>query len=478
MPGEVARWTRRAGSLALDGHSARMEDYVPNARRHFEVSVHAPGPDQLAVLFSDITDRRKARMELQRLVRERTADLARFNQTLKATLACNQAIIRTSSETGLLEECCRLCLAVQGVDRAWVGLAGAEAGRPVRLAAAIGCPGEGWSPERAAWAGADAGPGPTGIAIRTGRVCLRRRGRGDPGGARATLALPLLADQAAFGALVLEAAEATFDPGQVLLLKEVANNLAIGITALRSRSERDQALQTAKRQTEQLRALALELSRTKQRERERLAGVLHDHLQQVLVGATFGIETLAGQVRSRAALDTLDRLAETVQRAMGISRDLTVELSPPVFREKGLAAGLRWLGHQARRDYGLKVELDLEGHLEPGAEAIRLFIFEAVRELLLNVAKHARVDRTRVQARPLGAGAIEIRVEDAGAGFDPASLDGLAFPGAGLGLLGIRERLRALRGALEIVSAPGRGSRFTVVVPVQAAEPAQAGSGG
>ena len=201
-------------------------------------------------------------------------------------------------------------------------------------------------------------------------------------------------------------------------------------------------------------------------------------LQQVLVGATFGIETLAGQVRSRAALDTLDRLAETVQRAMGISRDLTVELSPPVFREKGLAAGLRWLGHQARRDYGLKVELDLEGHLEPGAEAIRLFIFEAVRELLLNVAKHARVDRTRVQARPLGAGAIEIRVEDAGAGFDPASLDGLAFPGAGLGLLGIRERLRALRGALEIVSAPGRGSRFTVVVPVQAAEPAQAGSGG
>jgi len=217
-----------------------------------------------------------------------------------------------------------------------------------------------------------------------------------------------------------------------------------------------------------LRSLTLELTRTEQRERHRLAQMLHDHLQQELVGATFSLETLGSQTRGRAALKTLGNLAETIRRAIDISRDLTVELSPPVFHEKGLGGGLEWLARQARKHYGLQVAVELDGNLEPDTEAVRMFVFEAVRELLLNVVKHAKAERARIRMRPHGDGGIAITVEDDGAGFDPARLETEASPAGGMGLFSIRERLRFLQGGMEIISRPGGGSSLTLVIPVRA----------
>ena len=216
-----------------------------------------------------------------------------------------------------------------------------------------------------------------------------------------------------------------------------------------------------------LASLTLELTQAEQRERQRLAQVLHDHLQQQLVGATFGIESLRGQVRSRAGQEALEQLSGTLRSAIAISRDLAMELCPPAFREKGLAGGLEWIARQAARNYGLQVALDLAGNPEPESEGARLFVFEAVRELLLNVAKHARVDRAQVRLRPSGDRGVVITVADAGIGFDPARLEAGGARDPGLGLFGIRERLRFLKGSLRIASTPGRGTTITLAVPVQ-----------
>ncbi|MCX5684585.1 MAG: ATP-binding protein, partial [Planctomycetota bacterium] len=204
------------------------------------------------------------------------------------------------------------------------------------------------------------------------------------------------------------------------------------------------------------------------RERRRLATILHDHLQQLLVGAKFSTSIL----RMKAGKDvqpTVEQLAETLTEAIRAARSLTADLSPPILHEKGLAAGLEWLGRQMHGKHGMAIEVDAQADGEPQAEQVRIFLFEAVRELLLNAAKHAQTDTARVGLRLLDSGEVEVTVADSGAGFDPARLENEMTATGGFGLFSIRERLGYLGGRMTVDSAPGRGSRFTLVAPARLA---------
>lgn len=391
--------------------------------------------------------------------------LDRFSRAQAVIIECNQVIIRARDEQELLQEFCRISLKVQGVSQAWVGLALRDETRSIQPAASMGFQDGEWPYGRISWADDEFGRTPAGVAIRTGQVCTRIQKT--PGGPMASMALPLLSERHAFGALVLNSPHAdNFDQEPVQLLLELANNLSIGMIELRAKAERDQALHTAKRQADQLRSLALELSQTEQRERKHLAQLLHDHLQQSLVGATFKIETMKAQAKTPAARATLDELAEMIQNAIHVSRALTVEISPPVVRERKLTPCLEWLGTCFYKDHGLKVQVDPVDDVDSEPEAARMFIFEAVRELLLNVVKHARVGKALVRLRVLDSQEIEVTVEDHGVGFDLEKLDTEAWPAEGLGLFSLRERLRFLNGSMEIVTSPSRGCRCTMVVPV------------
>jgi signal transduction histidine kinase len=226
-------------------------------------------------------------------------------------------------------------------------------------------------------------------------------------------------------------------------------------------------------QARQLRELAGELTRVEQRERQRLAQVLHDHLQQLLVGAKFQMLPLlrAGdgrQRRSAAGVD--DLLTQSIQ----VSRDLTGELSPPVLHEGGLAAALEWLVLWMRQKHGLSVRLRAEGAPEPASEDLRVLLFRAARELLFNVSKHAGVRKAvvRLSARD---GRIELEVADRGKGFDPQALRQGRRTSGGFGLSSIRQRLELLGGSFQVASAPGAGSRFTLAAPSGAAYLTQSG---
>ena len=410
--------------------------------------------------------------------REAQFRLERFNHGRETILACTQASLHARSEEELLQDFCSICQQVEGIQMAWVGLMAHDEACSIRLAASTGFPEGAWSHTRLSWADNAYGQDPAGIAIRSGTACARDHEAFRPvhdrsveapwSGTGATLALPLLAGERTHGALVVHAHHAGhFDEQYTATFMEVADNLSIGITSLRSRAERDQALGQAERLAEQLRSLALELGQTEQRERLRLAHVLHDHLQQLLVGATFAIETLSCHVKGEAGLRTLDKVTETIQKAIHLSRVLTVELSPPAVLDKGLAASLEWLARNVQDNHGLNVALTLEGDPEPVPEPVRLFIFEAVREILLNVVKHAKVDTACVRMRALAGARIEVTIEDRGAGFDPSTLEADQFTGEGLGLFSLRERLRFIKGSMTIQSQPGHGSRFTLVVPTQ-----------
>ncbi|MFW6033216.1 MAG: PAS domain S-box protein, partial [Phycisphaeraceae bacterium] len=226
----------------------------------------------------------------------------------------------------------------------------------------------------------------------------------------------------------------------------------------------------AEQQADQLRALAGELSLTEERERRRLAQVLHDHLQQLLVAAKMRLSLLGEE------LDTSHRhAAEEVQELLGesieASRSLTVELSPPVLHDAGLGPALEWLGRHYEKEYGLAVEATFDRQAEPERSDLRFLLFQAARELLFNTVKHARASQAWVSLTRTAGGEVRLVVEDDGDGFEP----GRKKPGSSqssFGLFSIRERLRLIGGRMDICTAPGEGTCIRVVVPLDPGEAA------
>ncbi len=224
--------------------------------------------------------------------------------------------------------------------------------------------------------------------------------------------------------------------------------------------ERTQEL--AKRAT-QLQALAGELTLSEQRERSRLAKILHDQLQQLLVAAKFRAAMLGrgGDELTKQATKEVESL---IDESIAVSRDLTAELSPPILHEAGLKAGLQWLVRRMADKHGLFVDLETE---EDGSipEQMKILLFDSVRELLFNTVKHANTSSATVNVRRIDDH-LQVTVSDPGVGFDPATMPAAGGGGIGFGLFSIRERLELMGGALQIQSAPGQGSRFIMALPV------------
>jgi signal transduction histidine kinase len=236
--------------------------------------------------------------------------------------------------------------------------------------------------------------------------------------------------------------------------------------------ERTQAEAGLRQLSVQLRTLAGELTLAEQRERRRLAGVLHDHLQQLLVGAKFRAAIIASSPDA-AVRQTATDIDGLLDAAIRESRSLTAELNPPILRDGGLALGLQWLGRWMRDKHALTVNLTVEPSLEVGPDDVRVLLFESVRELLFNVVKHAGVHSANVEVQRAADGQVRITVSDSGVGFDSSRLKPAGADGGGFGLFSIRERLDLIGGCVEIQSTPGKGSRFILQAP-SSAPPAEA----
>lgn len=228
--------------------------------------------------------------------------------------------------------------------------------------------------------------------------------------------------------------------------------------------ERRVAQRTAElqEQTSRLQSLAAELASAEQRERKRLAALLHDDLQQLLVAAGMQLG-LARRLTGTAAATAVTQAQKWVEEARIAAGDLTRELRPPALYEDGLVAALHWLATEMLERHHVAVRID--GH-EPSqsiSEDIRAMLFECVRELLFNVVKYAGVTSATVSLYENGG--LNIVVSDAGAGFD-VNAAGTSGQRAGFGLFSIRERLFALGGTMTILSTPGNGCRIDLHVPL------------
>jgi len=224
----------------------------------------------------------------------------------------------------------------------------------------------------------------------------------------------------------------------------------------------------------QLRALAGKLAVSEQRERRRMAKVMHDHLQQILVGAKFHVAIL-GRCGDELVRKEAEEVEHLLDESILTSRSLTAQLSPPILQDAGLGAGLEWLVRWMADRHGLKVELKGEEDIPPLAEDVRILLFESTKELLFNTVKHARANAAVVEVRRVGAERLRVAVSDDGLGFEPAQIAMAGETKAAFGLFGIREQVELFGGQMEIDSAPGHGSRFVLCVPIVTDEaPAEA----
>ncbi|HEU4683627.1 MAG TPA: response regulator [Nitrospira sp.] len=226
---------------------------------------------------------------------------------------------------------------------------------------------------------------------------------------------------------------------------------------------------------EQLRALASELNLAEQRERKRLATELHDHLQQMLVLGRLKLGQGKKMAESLPALRGLIRESdEVLADALMYTRTLVAELSPPVLRDYGLGPALKWLSEYMKR-HDLTVHVEVPEDFDPKLpDDQSILLFQSVRELLINTAKHAGTRAAWVTvSRQDGDGAMVIEVRDEGAGFDPAVVTAAGAPespGGGLsskfGLFSIQERMRAIGGSIEIRSMSGKGTTAVLKQPL------------
>lgn len=209
----------------------------------------------------------------------------------------------------------------------------------------------------------------------------------------------------------------------------------------------------------QLRELAAKLARTEQTERERLARLLHDNLQQLLVGVRFQLVALRSRVADEPSRAAVDKMTDLVRQALATTKSLAVDLSPAILYEAGLDAALPGLVRQMRVQHDLTVETVVNTTVPADEDGVAVLLFAAVRELLLNVVKHAHVDSARVQVDQVGDNQVRITVSDLGSGFSPDTLQASGSTVSGLGLFGLKQRLEYVGGQCEIDSAPGRGTR-------------------
>ena len=218
-------------------------------------------------------------------------------------------------------------------------------------------------------------------------------------------------------------------------------------------------------QAKKLRLLSAQLSLAEEAERRRIAEMLHEDLQQLLVAARMQLAALCRTGDASEREPIAREIADALERSFRLTRSLSVELAPPVLYEHGLAAALEWLAAETGKNYNVKVTVEADSSADPEAAEVRIFLFRAVRELLLNSVKHAVGSAVHVTMGHLQPDKIRVIVADAGPGFDPTSLDDKRTGSQTFGLLNIRDRAGSFGGKFRINSGPKGGTRVTLWLP-------------
>jgi two-component system, chemotaxis family, CheB/CheR fusion protein len=249
--------------------------------------------------------------------------------------------------------------------------------------------------------------------------------------------------------------------------------ILLAITDITRRKEAEEGLRATletmeervQARTEQVRQLAASLTFAEQEERQRVAQIIHDDLQQRLYSLLMRLnilrQTAADPERFPGAVEIF---RAQLEEAVATTRTLSTELNPPVLENNGMPEALRWLVNYMWEMHGLAVDLDIRQYCQPQNRAIQNLLIQMARELLFNIVKHAGTLEARAVLERTD-NRLHLRIEDEGAGFDAAAVLASSGSVGGLGLHSIVQRLKLVGGDVEVQSTPAQGSRITLIAP-------------
>lgn len=294
---------------------------------------------------------------------------------------------------------------------------------------------------------------------------------------RSVLCLPVIRHSEPVALLYLEnnIASSVFTPERIEVLKLLASQAAISLenarlyesVILKQRELHEISTQREEeslRYQAQLRSLSSELSLTEERGRRRIAQELHDRIGHALAHASLKLRQVKHAASAEDSGPALDAVYQIIGQTIADTQTLTFELSPPILYDLGLEAALDWLAEQTYNQHGIVVDFTDDMRPKPIDESLRILLFQATRELMFNIVKHARATRAGIAISREGD-QVRLVIEDNGVGFESSEKDRRIKKG-GFGLFSIRERLMHQGGRLEISSGPGTGSRVTLVSPL------------
>jgi signal transduction histidine kinase len=211
-----------------------------------------------------------------------------------------------------------------------------------------------------------------------------------------------------------------------------------------------------------LRAMISEIVHTEERSRQHFATDLHDSVVQTLAAAKLRSQLIQDQI-SKNLQPIFIELQNLISESIIQTRSIMTELSPPILSEFGLMPALEWLTEQIGSKNRLDIKFENRSEALSLSHEIEVLLFQATRELLMNVVKHAKAESATVKFSSNGQ-KLSIEVTDNGKGFDKKKTFKPDMKG-GFGLYGIRERLRHIGGQLSIKSIADQGTTVLILAP-------------
>jgi signal transduction histidine kinase/ActR/RegA family two-component response regulator len=245
-------------------------------------------------------------------------------------------------------------------------------------------------------------------------------------------------------------------PASYLISHPIRRQVSLGVLQL-------------ERQSERLRMLAAQVADTEQKERKRIAALIHDHLQQLLVASKLQLNLALKAVEKRdfdKATTYLGRMDEFINESTQAAKTLTIELRPPVLYEDGLPAAFQWLATKFKNEHDFDITLHLQEIPGTLTDNLKIMLFESARELLFNAVKYADAGAAELELK-YEDNQILISIKDKGKGFDINQIERKTSSTKGFGIFSIRERLKLINGQLNITSIPGEGTNIEMIIPVE-----------
>jgi two-component system NarL family sensor kinase len=219
------------------------------------------------------------------------------------------------------------------------------------------------------------------------------------------------------------------------------------------------------RQSEWLRDLSWKMMLVQDDERRHIARELHDSAGQTLTILAMNLARVAEDARqiSPELAQEAEQSQQLVQQLSREIRTTSYLLHPPLLDESGLSAALHWYVRGLAERSGLDVSLDITEDFGRLSRDLELVIFRIVQESLTNIHRHSGSKSAQIRV-VRDAEKVSLTVQDQGKGISPGKMAEIQSPGSGVGIRGMRERVRQFHGDINIQS-DGSGTKITVVFP-------------